>query len=744
MIRKIFVLLFTSLLFWGLYPIHASAIVLPNGDEPVKPVLKFKNGRFKIVQFTDLHWSNNKGNEKVNDSTFVLMRQIIQREHPDLVVITGDVVIFNNANGGWNMVTKPMIESKTPFAITLGNHDPETDMTREQILKKVQSMPYNVTYNADDKIEGIGNCTLPIMSSDGNQYKWVLYLFDSHNYPKYSTFGYYDWIKFNQIEWYRKQSDLYTSKAGKTLPSLAFFHIPLPEYNTALWVVPGIGNKQEGVCSPNLNSGLFASFLEKRDVLGVFAGHDHNNDYLVDFKGEISLAYGRKTGYNPAYTEPLERGARVINLFEDERSYNTYITTLKDKKEFNYTFEQKPYSYPVAEGTFIQKSLVLKWDDARWQEELQYLKDVGMKYLVFAPSMGVGKTGKVQYLYPSIKSKKGERPAKDLIDMCLRNAKKAGLKVFIGLNFDEGWWTTDKSDTTWIYQQMRKGNDIAAELVSRYKQKYDDTMYGWYWVWEADNLQITTAEKQKVMARAMNINLDYLNKLTPDMPVMLSPYWNSKMGSADDNAKSWTAIFRDVHFKCGDIFAPQDGIGAGGTELNKLSEWFDKIRQAVNTKPGLKLWANVESFDQLSWTSAPLSRFINQMDIVYPYVNKIITFAYPHYYSPGQVGKQYHETYLKYCLSGSLPDMSVPAAVTDFKIAKKEKTVVLQWKSPVDKTNLAGYHIYKDGVLIANVQKGIEKTTIEYEDKIVFKDNTYEISTYNVLGKESMKIKAQN
>ena len=63
---------------------------------------------------------------------------------------------------------------------------------------------------------------------------------------------------------------------------------------------------------------LIVSFIEKKDVIGVFVGHDHNNDYMVDWNGNIALAYGRKTGYPSAYNEVLSRGARIINLHEDE------------------------------------------------------------------------------------------------------------------------------------------------------------------------------------------------------------------------------------------------------------------------------------------------------------------------------------------------------------------------------------------------------------------------------------------
>ena len=716
---------------------------LSGRSESELSALKFKDGKFKIIQFTDLHWIKGKEYESANDSTRQLMSRLIKSEHPDLVIITGDVVVSGGAAEGWKEVTQPMVEAKVPFAVTFGNHDAEADITTLQALDILKTIPYNVTYNADNNISGVGNCTLPIKSSDGSQDKWVLYLFDSHDYPRDKTFGCYDWIKHDQIDWYRNQSESYTKKSGRILPSLAFFHIPLPEYTQTLYIAPFIGNKKEDVCSPNINSGLFSSFIEKKDILGVFVGHDHNDDYLVDANGKIALAYGRKTGYSSAYKEILERGGRVINLYEDDRSYNTYIETWSDKLN-NYTFEQKGQacSYPIAEGTFIQESLVANWDDTRWQQELKLLKDVGMNYLIFAPAMLTDKKEKNRYLYPSSFSSKSEKTSKDLIDICLRNAKKCGLKVFIGLNFNDRWWSVDYTPG-WLYKQMEGGNKIADELISLYKKKYGDTMYGWYWVWEVDNLHATTAVNQEILANALNINLDHLNKVTPDMPFMLSPYVNHKVGTADENRKMWESVFSQTHFKNGDIFSPQDCVGAGGLDVEKLPEWFGKMRQAVNTKNGLKFWANVETFDHRFWTNASLTRFKEQMEAVDPYVYKIITFAYSHYYSPFQVNKLYHDAYVEYYKTGKLPRLSVSEPVSNLEIKiKNEGAVILKWKSPKDKSNLMGYYVYKDGVLVANIQnKNIDDIKTEFIDKNGYHNNLYEVSSYNAIGEESIKVK---
>lgn len=51
--------------------------------------LKFKDGKFKIIQFTDLHYK--LGNPASRQATDCLY-EIVKAEHPDLIVLTGDVI----------------------------------------------------------------------------------------------------------------------------------------------------------------------------------------------------------------------------------------------------------------------------------------------------------------------------------------------------------------------------------------------------------------------------------------------------------------------------------------------------------------------------------------------------------------------------------------------------------------------------------------------------------------------------
>jgi 3',5'-cyclic AMP phosphodiesterase CpdA len=289
--------------------------------------LRFHEGKFKIVQFTDLHWIEDAAYAVRNDSTYRLMEKVVRSERPDLVVLTGDVVVSRHAIDAWRRITSLFEKEKTPFAVAFGNHDEESDMNNAQILSFLRTQSYNRTRDeGKGRLSGSGNCALPIYAAQGHTPRWMLYLFDSHNLAKDSTISYYDWIHADQIAWYRYRSQQCTRRnGGHVLPSLAFFHIPFPEFTTLRSSSKKVGTQDEEVCCPQMNSGLFTAFLEQKDVIGVFVGHDHNNDYLLDWHGRIALAYGRKTGYNAAYKETLPRGARIIVLQEDGLAFDTWI-----------------------------------------------------------------------------------------------------------------------------------------------------------------------------------------------------------------------------------------------------------------------------------------------------------------------------------------------------------------------------------------------------------------------------------
>lgn len=287
--------------------------------------LKFNsNGKFKIVQFTDIHYI---ANDTRSDIALKRMQEVLDAEKPDLVLFTGDLIYGKPAEQGIRTVLELVAAQKIPFSVTFGNHDDEQGLSREELLQIIQTIPGNLTRTTEG-ISGVTNFTLPVKSSDGKKDAEILYVFDSHSYSQIEGIGGYAYIHFDQIQWYREQSRKYTEgHGGSPLPSLAFFHIPLPEYNQAATDENAalFGSRKEKACAPLLNSGLFTAIKERKDVEGIFVGHDHDNDYAVMWQG-VLLAYGRYTGGNTVYNN-LPNGARVIELTEGEKGFRTWIRT---------------------------------------------------------------------------------------------------------------------------------------------------------------------------------------------------------------------------------------------------------------------------------------------------------------------------------------------------------------------------------------------------------------------------------
>lgn len=321
-----------------------------------RPELKFSTDKkFRIMQFTDVHF---RGDSYRSDSALVMIKNMILAEKPNLVVFTGDVVTSANTRKAWESFSNAIAGLKVPWAVILGNHDIEAELTGKQIMELVAQKPYSLTVNGPKNISGNGNYVLKIRSSEASKTSALLYFLDSHSGFKPKTDkGDYEWISQNQINWYRKQSAQFTRKnGGKPFPALAFFHIPIPEYKEVVGKPTTVGSQIEKVCSPDVNSGMYTAFLECQDVMGTFAGHDHNNNYIGCLRN-ICLAYGQSSG-RQSYGS-IGKGARIIELYEGERKFDTW--TLKgyecdrDKDIWTPATDRTPQNFVTYPDSFQEK-----------------------------------------------------------------------------------------------------------------------------------------------------------------------------------------------------------------------------------------------------------------------------------------------------------------------------------------------------------------------------------------------------
>ncbi len=317
----------------------ALAPALRAEDGAPKAALRFREGRpFRILQATDLHYIPPTGKDKRGQQVDDMLEKALSEDKPDLAVITGDCVTNGRMEEGWERLAGIFGRHGVPFAAVMGNHDHEGRHSRKAIVDFVAGLPGSLTQAGPSDVPGYGNYVLPILGPSGAAPRFALYCMDSRAYASETALkdvpgiGKYAWFAPAQVAWFRRQAAaLREANGGEPVPGAAFFHIPLPEYDAA-WAHgdrKAVGSKNEAVCCPRINSGMFYALVEARGILAAFCGHDHDNDYAARLNG-VGLVYGRFTGGTNTYRH-WENGVRIIDLAPDGRALRTRTHTLSGK-----------------------------------------------------------------------------------------------------------------------------------------------------------------------------------------------------------------------------------------------------------------------------------------------------------------------------------------------------------------------------------------------------------------------------
>ena len=168
------------------------AVALWCSAQAQAPALHFgRDGKFRIAQFTDVHLDLGTPYRRAQaEKTIAQMRYILDAEHPDLVVFTGDVVTGKPAAEAWHRVLEPVAERNLPFCVVLGNHDAEQDLTRAEIGRIVTS--YAGTLNTLGAGGELADVVLEIAGT--TQPAALLYCLDSHDYSTIPSIDGYGWV----------------------------------------------------------------------------------------------------------------------------------------------------------------------------------------------------------------------------------------------------------------------------------------------------------------------------------------------------------------------------------------------------------------------------------------------------------------------------------------------------------------------------------------------------------------------
>jgi predicted phosphodiesterase len=306
----------------------ATLLVLALNDAAARGnELRFgQDGKFKILQLTDMHLciGSSEYKEGQAEKTFARLSKAVHKEKPDLLIFTGDIVTEGTASRSWGRLLDSLAAYRIPFCVTFGNHDPERELTREEMSRLIAGSPYSL--NVLNKKNELDDLELEILGREGKKADMVIYCLDSHDYSTIEGLGVYGWFTSEQVQQMRESCLRRTKRnGGRPVNSLAFFHICLQEFSSS-WadtLNTRIGVRKENECPGALNTGMFAAMLETGNIMGVFVGHDHDNDYIVAKQG-IALGYGRFSGDDTIYHN-IPSGVRVIELEEGKRGFVSWI-----------------------------------------------------------------------------------------------------------------------------------------------------------------------------------------------------------------------------------------------------------------------------------------------------------------------------------------------------------------------------------------------------------------------------------
>lgn len=322
------------------------------------------SGKLKIMLLADTQNMQN-----ISQNFFDGVNAVLDAEKPDLVIFLGDQVegqhpLIHTGDNEENVKSvieqtlAPIVSRKIPFAVVFGNHDGvDSGVSKETQMAYYRTFPGCLAIDEGDTLPGCGTYNLLYYTADGTKPAVNLYLIDSLEYdPK----GGYGCVTKEQITWCSTVGKtLTTANGGKTVPSLAFQHIVVPEvynlftpvqedgapdafegrgygkgrfYSVLLSSKYIEGAVNEAPCPPSYSNGQFDAWVNAGDVKAAFFGHDHLNAFSGNLDGvDLVMAPGSTfTSYN---TEEA-RGVRIVELDEKTIADGTYTSRVLYFKDF--------------------------------------------------------------------------------------------------------------------------------------------------------------------------------------------------------------------------------------------------------------------------------------------------------------------------------------------------------------------------------------------------------------------------
>jgi len=299
-------------------------------------------------------------------------------------------------------------------------------------------------------------------------------------------------------------------------------------------------------------------------------------------------------------------------------------------------------SYLPITGTFLDEMThdipSQNWGPEEWAREFDTFVEAGLDTVIMIRS---GYQEKLAAPSEVIAAHRPVLPVQvDLVRLFLDLAAERGIALFFGL-YDSGFhW--HRNDWT-VEVELNKA--YLHEMYGRYGDA--PAFRGWYLPHETFDSGLRIIDINTALATEI--------RTFSDLPILVSPFFHGRTdraadarGSArtvDEHVRAWREIlgaYSGLITHC----AFQDGTA----DLLALAD-LTAATAEVAREAGITLWSNLESFDRdmpIKFPPIDWRKLAHKLDVVQPYVEKVITFEFSHFLSPNSTWPSARNLYRRY------------------------------------------------------------------------------------------------
>jgi hypothetical protein len=319
-------------------------------------------------------------------------------------LITGENTLLWNSTKYLDVVVKPLVEHNVRWSSAYGNHDSQYNLSREALFKEEDKYSLSYTQHSPTRIPGVTNYYLPLYAQeedcDGTPIA-ILWFFDSQGGGEFQapagSENIPNWVEPSVAAWFLTEQATLKKKWGKSLPSLAFVHIPPTAFLTVQNnILPKAG--EESTHFPGLNDDVplaaegdgtqdvpfMQALVDTPGLHSVYSGHDHGDAWCanwpslagVNHSGNTPhLCFCKHTGYG-GYGN-WYRGSRNLKLsFGKEMDVETWVRmengNIVQRVSLNETYGTDVYPLQDGENSFVEVEMysIVDEDEPSFQDIL--------------------------------------------------------------------------------------------------------------------------------------------------------------------------------------------------------------------------------------------------------------------------------------------------------------------------------------------------------------------------------------